>query len=192
MGLHHHLVGGAPRPHWAGPVTELELGRGRPGRRGRSFRIAGVAVPVDVHPRYLPPGVSHRHTFGLGLGFPNLSGHLLHPGRDPRLSQQWSGVEQRVASAAARLMEWNGRARPREAGMTGVPPAALHVMLGGEIPPDDGETDGLPNLLTGAVTRMFPIRDVSGTQVRMQAISSPAKFELTPYTTTWSRDPAAL
>ncbi|MCK9919345.1 hypothetical protein MXD81_60465 [Microbacteriaceae bacterium K1510] len=176
-------------------MTELELARGRPGRRGRSFQFSGVVVPVAVHPKYLPPGVNHRHTFGLGIGFPNLSAHLLHPGRDPRLSQQWSGVEGRIASAAAQVMGWSTRARPTAASMADIPANALHVLLNGEIPPDDDEArlrQGDPNMLSGELTKLFPIRDVSGSRVRMQAISSPAKFELTPFGASWSRDPAAL
>jgi len=196
MELHHELADGSIRPNWAGPVTVLSRRRGRPGHASQAIEVSGVVVPVQVHPRYLPVGSVHQHTFGLGLGFPDLSEHLLDPSHNPGLSKNWAKMERAIAEAAAKTMGWNGSLHPQRAGLAGLPPNALHLRLTGDVPRgknrDEQKGSEEPDSLTGELTKVYPIRDVSHTMLRMQTVGSPSSFRLTPMSGSWSRDPRAL
>jgi hypothetical protein len=199
MDVYHQMFDGSLRPHWAGPVTmssrRRSLGHGK---QGHAIEVEGVVVPVHVPGRFLPQG-AHRHTFGMGLGFPDLSGHLLHPSRDPAMAKSWAGMEQAIAGAAAKTMGWDGSMPSRNVRLTGLPPYALHLRMSGMIPRNLGQKSGDHEpidpehlSLTGELTKVFPIRDVSGVRFRMQTTGSPSSFKVSPGMANWSRDPGAL
>ena len=203
MDLHYSLFDGQPRPSWAGPVTATTRKRIlRPGKRSRHIELSGVVLPVEVHPRHIPSG-SRGHTSGLQLGFPDLSEGLLHPGKRPDLSKHWTGIEQAIAESAARTMGWGGHAKSYQLPHAGVPDRALHLCIAGEMPEEgdpDEEEPGAGKFgnalrmksITGELTKLFPIRDPSGTRVRMQRVGSPSLFLVDPFSAGWSRDPRAL
>lgn len=196
MDFYHQLFDGSLRPPWAGPVTLLStrhyLGRSK---RGHAIQVAGVVLPVQVPAKYLPSG-SHRHTFGMGLGFPDLSENILDPERHSELSKSWAHMEQMIAQAAAKTMGWGGSVHPRRLDMAGLPSNALHMILSGVIPGDKQHKDLTPgseqNSLVGELTKMFAIHDVSGRRVRMQRTGSPSSFKVSPFAANFSRDPLAL
>jgi hypothetical protein len=196
MDFHHQLFDGSLRPNWAGPVTVLStrhfLGRSKP---GHAIKVAGVVVPVQVPKKFLPSG-GHQHTFGMGLGFPDLSANILDPESHSSLAQNWARMEQMIAEAAAKTMGWGGSTQTRNLGRLGLPANALHLLLSGVIPRGKQEKAPAPgseqNALLGELTKMFAIHDVSGKQVRMQRTGSPASFRVSPFAASFSRDPMGL
>jgi hypothetical protein len=196
MDLHHHFFNGVNRPGWAGPVTAETRKRRRNGSTQQSVELAGVVLPVNVHPRYLPAGSLDRHTFGLGLGFPDLSESLLDPDLREGMSRQWSGIEQKIGAASAQLMGWGGKSDPRTANLSALPDFALHLMLKGTLPNADPDKARDPldpsEIVSGEVSKVFPIRDPSGSKHRMQRVGSPLAFTVSPFNSTLSRDPASL
>jgi hypothetical protein len=195
MNLHHQLFDGSWRPPWAGPVTVMSRRRSvRPGRMSQRVVLSGVVLPVRVHPGAVPSS-GHQHTFGLGLGFPDLSNHFLNASpRESRLTKSWATLENTIAEAAAQVMGWGGSIHPRDLSRADLPRNALHLALTGEIIRDrnDAPNGVEPESVTGELTKVFPIRDVSGRQLRMERTGASATLKLTPHLANWSRHPGSL
>ena len=196
MNIHTRLFDGSPRPTWAGPVTTQARPRGRGAKRSQAVEVSGVVLPVQVHPRYLPGGsAGHGHTFGLGLGFPDLSSHLLDPSRSPQLSRQWARMERTIAESAAHLLGWSSPSSSRGLIHTPTPEQALHLRVTGQVPLDDEDERALHDpsfALSGEVSKLRPVRDVSGKRLRMQQFGSSSLFHVNPLNASWSRDPRRL
>ncbi len=197
MELHQQFADGSLRPSWAGPVRIQSRKRNvRPERQLHSVELSGVVVPVQVHPRFLPaPG--HQHTFGLGLGFPDLSKFFLNPSaRQSKMSNSWAAMEGSIAAAAAQVMGWGGNVQPRQASRSQLPANALLLQLSSSILRErkDSDQDRIlePDSLSGRLTKVFPIRDVSGRMMRMQTGGASSRLRLTPFMKNWSRDPRSL
>jgi hypothetical protein len=197
MKFHQHMYDGSLRPHWAGPVSVASSHRNMPqGKRLHSVEMSGIVVPSDVSRRYLPGGSGHNHTYAMGLGFPDLR-ELFQPIlEDSELSKGWEGMERSIKEAAQSVMGFGSRLPRGALARAAVPPNALHLKIAGQLIRDrftgDKPNNAQPDTLTGELTKVFPIKDVSGTHMRMQPVGSPASFNLTPNSGNWSRSPITL
>jgi hypothetical protein len=197
MDLYHLLFDGSLRPRWAGPVTVVSRNRNiPPGKEMHSVELSGVIVPVHVHRKYVHGIAGIQHTFGLSLGFPDLRDHFLPLAQHSRISKGWEGLEDAITAAALRTMKWEKRPSTTSLNYAGLPPNALHLRLVGQrLRYRNNQARGEiaePDVLAGELIKTFPIRDVSGTRLRMQTVGSPASFKLTPSIANWSRDPRSL
>jgi len=189
---HRHFHNGVPRPHWAGTVQSVSRQRiTAPNQLTESTELTGLVLPV--HSPSSPSG-SQAHTHGRSLGFPDLGEQF--GDASPDLWSNWGRLEQLLGEAAAATMGWDGHQEPRRAsGMT--PPAnALHVRvyrqtLKSTAPEDEG---GLlrPDSISGDISKVFAIRDVSGSQLRYESAGTSAAFHVTSSSVHWSRDPRTL
>jgi len=194
MKLVHHFHDGSPRPSWGGQVAHYTRQRAiAPDRTLISQEMSGIILPVQVHPRFLPPSVGH--TAGMGLGLPNLRGNFLSASSNSALGKNWKKMEDSISEAAIQTLGWQGKLHPHQAGRAEIPPSALHLLLSsrqvvGENS-EAGDTDE-PDRLTGELTKVFPISDPSGTRVRMRKLHSPARFHVTARSLNWSKLPDLL
>ena len=191
---HRQFYDGAPRPHWAGAVQSVSRQRiAGPDRMAHSTELSGLVLPVSGASRHSLPSGS-THTFGLSLGFPHLGEHFAD--MHPDLWKNWGHLEQVLGEAAAGVMGWNGPRRPRQASGLGAPENALHLRASRQTLRSTGADDQgrllRPDAISGEVSKVFAIRDVSGSQLRFESACSAATFTVTPASVHWSRDPRTL
>jgi len=184
---HGRIYGGSPRPQWAGPVQAVSREHsGGQNQVTRSAELSGVVLPISV-----PSAGSH--TFGQSLGFPHLGEAL--PDMPPETWKSWSRFEQVVSEAAAGLMGWQGPQPHHRAAQMSTPDQALHLRLVGRTvhSTSQGEEPSLrAHGISGEVSRVFNIRDVSGRQQRYESAGSSASFQVTSGGVHWSKDPRSL
>jgi|GEM_PF-3759561 len=194
MKLLHHFHDGSSRPQWAGAVTHV--GRQKSSAAtSTTTELGGVVVPVCVAGKYLP-AAGRGHTFGLGLGFPDLSQHFLASSGNSHLAQRWKQMEDAVTGAALKTMGWKVKPYPHQLSGIGLPAHVLHLRLVPGLHRRKGdreeEAGAEPDIVTGEISKLFPIFDASGTRMRMERISSPSSFRLTPHHCSWSKHPSGL
>jgi hypothetical protein len=186
MTNHRYLYGGASRPVWAGPVHSASSRRLIAGGSSvHSVDVAGLVVPVSVGAQTGASG----HSFGLGLGFPDLGKEFsdMHPG----LWDSWGRLENVLTQAATNTMAWDAPPGPRQAARTSAPLHALKLSITRRRLTDPRSAPR-PDTLVGKISKMFAIRDVSGTKLRFESAGAAANFTLTPSSAHWSRDPRTL
>lgn len=193
MDFHRQFYNGSLRPDWAGSVRSVSRQRlTGPDRLADSVELSGLVLPVSVLSQYLP-AVGNKHTAGLGIGFPQLGEFL--PGMHPDLWKNWGRLEQVLTEAAIDIMGWKGSQGPREANRSGLPENAIHLRMSRQVLRSAGQDGGdllRPDAVFGDISKVFAIRDVSGSQVRFESAGSAATFKLTPSSADWSRDPRTL
>jgi len=186
---HPQFYNGVPRPHWAGAVHSISRQRiSGLNQVSRSAEISGLVIPVSMGPSASP------HSFGQSLGFPDLREHLTD--LEPEIWKNWTRLEQAVSQAAASLMQWKGPGHPRQAFLSGVPENVLQLRasartLKSTAPENTGQLLR-PAAISGEVSKLFAIRDVSGSQLRFESACSTCSFQITPSSVHWSRDPRTL
>lgn len=197
MNLHQRLFDGSLRPYWAGGVQGFSKRRELPGGKVlHSAEVTGIVLPLSVHRKYLSGNAGHRHTFGMGLGFPDLRHYFPLLMHDPEMSKGWGGLEDDIKEAALKSMHWGGAPRSRSLARAAPPGGALQMRVASRMIRDRESGEKLANAesdsLSGEVARVLPIRDVSGTRMRMEQVGSPANFYLTPFAARWSKDPDSV
>ncbi len=186
MKVHNRTPGGGARPGWAGPVQESDMTSVTPeGRRRRLVQVGGLVLPMQR-----PLGMPSGH--GSSLGLPDLAAHILHPDRGRDLIKQWSCASHRLHLAAQDMMEWAHARRDSDLPRAGIPPHALHLMLSADLSDPPSDTRARPASVRGALTKVFPVFDASGTRVKMKPAGPAAQLRITPQTVNWSRDPRTL
>jgi len=185
---HRRLYGGAARPPWAGAAKSTSSRRATTSNREvHSTELSGLVIPVSL----ASPGGSH--TFGKGLGFPDLGEQM--PDVHPDLWKNWVRLEHVLSQAAAGTMGWNGPRSPQRVSTSGAPETVLHLVATRQVVKSrDGQTSGprRGDAISGEIRKMFAVRDVSGSQLRFESAGSSANFEVTPSSLHWSRDPRTL
>jgi hypothetical protein len=191
---HRQFYDGAPRPHWAGAVQSVSRQRlTGPNRSTQSTEVSGLVLPVSVTSQASPPA-GQSHTFGQSLGLPHLGEQFADV--HPDLWKNWGRLEQVLGQAATQVMGWDGPQRPGQASSSAAPDNALQLSafrrtVKSTNPEDGGQLLG-PDSISGEVSKVFAIQDVSGTQRRYESAGSAATFEVTPSSVHWSRDPRTL
>ena len=194
MTSHRHFYDGASRPQWAGSVQSESRQRitGKD-QLTQSTELSGLVLPISVSARYSSPSGSSQAS-GLSLGFPHLGEHFVDMHDD--LWKNWGRLEQVVGEAAAGAMGWNRPQGPHQASRAGVPENALRLRALRQTLTSTGADDTgrllRPDSITGEVSKMFAIRDVSGSQLRFESACAGATFRVTPAGVHWSRDPRTL
>jgi len=191
---HRQFYDGAPRPHWAGAVQSVSRQRiAGPNQLTQSTELSGLVLPVSVTSRHLPPA-GQSHTFGLSLGLPHLGQQLADV--HPDLWKNWGRLEQVLGQAAAGVMGWDGPQQPQQASRQAAPDNALQLRVFRQTlkstSPEDGGRLLRPDAISGEVSKVFAMKDVSGSQLRFESAGSAATFEVTPSSLHWSRDPRTL
>jgi hypothetical protein len=187
---HRNFYNGAPRPHWAGAVQSVSRHRVTgPHQSTQSTELSGLVLPVSAS---APAGQSH--TFGQSLGLPHLGEQFTDV--HPDLWKNWGRLEQVLGQAATQVMGWDGPQRPGQASSSAAPDNALQLSafrrtVKSTAPEGGGKVLG-PDSISGEVSKVFAIQDVSGTQRRYESAGSAATFEVTPSSVHWSRDPRKL
>jgi hypothetical protein len=201
---HQRFSNGASRPAWAGAVNIVSRQRTvnivsrQPKKITASHQIApgiqttqstefsGLVLPVSA------PSVKGSPSFGQGLGFPHLGEHL--PDVDPNLQKNWGRFEKVLSQAAAGMMEWKGSRDPQLASRSAAPQNVLHLRAVSQsvTRPTRGNQSSRSESISGEISKMFAIRDVSGSQLRFESAGSTASFRLTPSSIELSRDPRTL
>jgi hypothetical protein len=187
---HNRMFGGSPRPRWAGSVQAVSRERGAgPNLVNRSTELSGVVLPISV-----PTAPGQLHTFGQQLGFPHLAEQL--PDMDPEVWKSWSRFEQVVGQAATGIMGWKRPQSHQGAIHTPMPANALHLRLTGRTvqstPAGAAQPSFRSSAISGEISKVFNISDVSGSQHRFESAGSSASFRVVAGAVHWSRDPRSL
>ena len=184
--LHDRTYGGSPRPQWAGAVQSVSREHsGTPNQLTRSTELAGVILPMSV------PAVG-GHTFGQSLGFPHLGDAM--PDMPTEIWKGWPQFEQAISEAAAGVMGWEGPKARHQILQTNTPEQALHLRVTGRTVESTSDVGSSVQAygISGEVSKVFNIRDVSGRQQRFESAGASATFQVTPAAVHWSRDPRSL
>lgn len=191
---HQLFYDGTPRPRWAGAVQSVAKQRATgPNRLTQSTELSGLVLPVSGTSRYSPPS-GPSHSFGQSLGLPHLGELLANKSAD--IWKSWGHLEQALGQAAAGVMEWGGPVRPQQAYRQGAPNNALRLRASCQSQTSTAKADAgrqlRPDEISGEVSKVFAIGDVSGTQLRYESAGSSATFRATPAGVHWSKDPKTL
>jgi len=191
---HRQFFDGTSRPQWAGPVRSVSRQRiSGLNRLAQSTEVSGLVLPVSAGTgRSQSTGA--RSGIGQSLGFPPLGGLLSNV--HPDLLKNWGRLEQVLGTAATGLMEWDGPRGTQQAARSAVPVNALQLRaerqtLTSTKAADEGRSLR-PDVISGEISKVFAIRDVSGTHLRFESAGSAASFRVTASSLHLSRDPRTL